>query len=177
MHSPRKVQTLYDLMLDNKPRELTPHVMGHAQTTSPFYAIISDSSKPLFIDYGSASWNFFSSFLQATRTYDRMRFVDSVDTLRARDGLNSIDVAVPSQMHDDHLNGSPHLASVKLSISPGESGNVPVTIPRAWAGAPVRLAIAVDVKADGKYLGQIAEAVIDVRASGIPAAATTASGF
>jgi glyoxylase-like metal-dependent hydrolase (beta-lactamase superfamily II) len=384
------------LMLDNKPRELTPHVVGHAQTTSSFYAIISDSGKALFIDYGSASWNFFSSFLQATDTYDRMRFVEhSVDRLRARHGLKSIDVALPSHMHDDHLNGFPHLArrfgtriwcyenmveilenprgrnlgcilgepihversfhdretfrweefeftivhspghtnyqsalfatidgariaftgdaffndsrqpneirhnliyrndvksgdhaksirnilefephiiapghgqpflidvdmargfeakmkrqdaffreliadpdtdtgldpawvqlypyqslampgqtrnfevrarnqrqraielevvlalplgwrsdpaNVKLSIAPGESGSVPVsvTIPRGWAGAPVRLAIAVDVKADGKYLGQIAEAVIDVRASGIPAAATTAGGF
>jgi hypothetical protein len=68
---------------------------------------------------------------------------------------------------------------VKLSIAPGERGNVPlsVTIPRGWAGAPVGLAIAVDVKADGKYLERIADAIIDVRACGIPAAATTASGF
>ncbi len=97
--------------LDNRPRELTPHVIAHAQTTSSFYAILSDSGKALFLDYGCASWNFFLAFKDAVETYDRIRFVEhSIDRLRARHGLKSIDVAMPSHMHDDHINGFPHLA-------------------------------------------------------------------
>jgi glyoxylase-like metal-dependent hydrolase (beta-lactamase superfamily II) len=40
-----------------------------------------------------------------------MGFVEhTLDELRARYGLKSVDVAMPSHMHDDHLNGFPHLA-------------------------------------------------------------------
>ncbi len=99
------------LSFGGEPIELTPHVQAHPQTTSSFYAILSASGKAMFIDYGSGSWNFFQSFLQATDTYDRIRFVEhSIGVLRARHGLDKIDVAMPSHMHDDHLNGFPHLA-------------------------------------------------------------------
>ena len=65
----------------------------------------------MFIDYGSASWDFFQAFRDATDTYDRMRFVEhAIDKLRAKHGLKSIDVAMPTHIHDDHVNGFPHLA-------------------------------------------------------------------
>jgi glyoxylase-like metal-dependent hydrolase (beta-lactamase superfamily II) len=90
---------------------VTPHVIAHPQATSTFYAVISDSGKALFIDYGSASWSFFQAFLSSVETRGRLRFVEhSIDALRARHGLKSIDVAIPTHMHDDHLNGFPHLA-------------------------------------------------------------------
>ena len=54
---------------------------------------------------------------------------------------------------------------------------VSVTIPREWRGSHPRIAIAADVVADGKYLGQIAEAVIEVGASAVPSAAVNAAGF
>lgn len=94
-----------------EPTQLTPHVIAHPLATSTFYAIISDSGKAMFVDYGSASWIFFTAFRDATDTFDRMRFVEhSIGKLRARYGLRSIDVAIPTHMHDDHLNGFPHLA-------------------------------------------------------------------
>lgn len=94
-----------------EPTQLTPHVIAHPLATSTFYAIISDSGKAMFVDYGSASWLFFTAFRDATDTFDRMRFVEhSIGKLRARYGLRSIDVAIPTHMHDDHLNGFPHLA-------------------------------------------------------------------
>jgi glyoxylase-like metal-dependent hydrolase (beta-lactamase superfamily II) len=99
------------LTIENESIELTPHVVANPQTTSSFYAIISKSGKALFIDYGSASWNFFQSFLNATGPKGRMRFVEhGIERLRARHGLKSIDVAMPSHTHDDHLNGFPYLA-------------------------------------------------------------------
>jgi len=99
------------LTSDQQPVAITPHLVAHPQATSTFYALISDSGNALFIDYGSASWSFFQAFLAATATRDRIRFVEhSIETLRARHGLKKIDVAIPTHMHDDHLNGFPHLA-------------------------------------------------------------------
>lgn len=93
------------------PVQVSPHVIAHPLATSTFYAIISDSGKAMFVDYGSASWNFFTAFRDATDTFGHMRFVEhSIGKLRARYGLRSVDVAVPTHMHDDHLNGFPHLA-------------------------------------------------------------------
>lgn len=95
---------------DLEPYAVTPHVVANTETTSSFYAIVSDSGKTLFVDYGSASWTFFQVFTRYVGTFDRMRFVEhSIEKLRARYGLKSIDVAVPSHMHDDHLNGFPYL--------------------------------------------------------------------
>jgi glyoxylase-like metal-dependent hydrolase (beta-lactamase superfamily II) len=97
--------------LDNKPRQLTQHVIAHYQTMSCFYAIISDSGKALFLDYGGPSWNSFYAFKDAIGVYGRFRFVEhSIENLRANHGLKSIDVAIPSHMHDDHINGFPYLA-------------------------------------------------------------------
>ncbi|OPZ80269.1 MAG: Hydroxyacylglutathione hydrolase [bacterium ADurb.Bin429] len=41
---------------------------------------------------------------------DRIRFVEhNIGELQRRYGMKKIDVAMPSHMHDDHLNGFPHL--------------------------------------------------------------------
>ena len=98
------------LTVENKPYAVTPHLVASDQTTSSFYALISDSGKALFVDYGSASGNFCSTYITATSVHDRMGFVEhTLDELKARYGLKSVDVAMPSHMHDDHLNGFPHL--------------------------------------------------------------------
>nr|MCU0248254.1 MBL fold metallo-hydrolase [Bryobacter sp.] len=92
------------------PLAVSPHLVAHYLTTSSFYAIISESGKALFIDYGSASGVHFGNFERATAVTDRIRFVEhSIARLRRDHGLKSIDVAMPSHMHDDHMNGFPHL--------------------------------------------------------------------
>ena len=97
--------------VDNKPYSVTPHLIASYQTTSSSYALISDSGKALFVDYGAASGNFCSTYIAATSVHDRMGFVEhTLDQLKANYGLKSVDVAMPSHMHDDHLNGFPHLA-------------------------------------------------------------------
>jgi glyoxylase-like metal-dependent hydrolase (beta-lactamase superfamily II) len=89
---------------------VTPHLIAHHLTTSSFYAILSQSGKAMFIDYGSASRIHFGNFERATATTDRIRFVEhNIHDLKTRFGMKSIDVAMPSHMHDDHLNGFPHL--------------------------------------------------------------------
>jgi glyoxylase-like metal-dependent hydrolase (beta-lactamase superfamily II) len=95
---------------ENRGYAVSPHFIAHHQTTSSFYAIISNSGKAMFIDYGSASGLYFNNFQLATPVNDRIRFVEhNIDHLKARYGLRSVDVAMPSHMHDDHLNGFPHL--------------------------------------------------------------------
>lgn len=98
------------LTVENKLLPVSPHLLCGDQSCSSFYALISDSGKALFVDYGSASNNAFFSLRDSTATVDRIRFVEhSIPELKARYGLKSIDVIMPSHMHDDHLNGFPHL--------------------------------------------------------------------
>ncbi|HZT33946.1 MAG TPA: MBL fold metallo-hydrolase [Bryobacteraceae bacterium] len=93
-----------------RPYAVSPHFVAHYLTTSSFYAILSDSGKAMFIDYGSASGMHFSNFERATDTTDRIRFVEhSINHLKQHYGMKSVDVAIPSHMHDDHMNGFPHL--------------------------------------------------------------------
>ncbi len=89
---------------------VSPHLIAHHLTTASFYAVLSRTGKAMFIDYGSASNAHFGNFERATSTTDRIRFVEhNIDDLKSRFGMKSIDVALPSHMHDDHLNGFPHL--------------------------------------------------------------------
>lgn len=95
---------------DYEPYAVSPHLIANTDTTSSFYAIVSDSGKALFLDYGSASWVFFQVFTRYVGTRNHMRFVEhSIEKIRARYGMKSIDVAMPSHVHDDHLNGFPYL--------------------------------------------------------------------
>lgn len=95
---------------ENRAYAVSPHLICHYQTTSSFYAIVSNSGKAMFIDYGSASGTHFGNFERATATSDRIRFVEhSIEPLKRDFGVKSIDVAMPSHMHDDHMNGFPHL--------------------------------------------------------------------
>ena len=105
-----KFQTGNNPSLSFRGYAVSPHLIAHNLTTSSFYAILSSSGKAMFIDYGSASGTHFASFERATGVNDRIRFVEhNVDDLKTRFGMQSIDIAMPSHMHDDHVNGFPHL--------------------------------------------------------------------
>lgn len=105
-----RFQTGNDPVEENKPYAVSPHLICHYQTTSSFYAILSNSGKAMFIDYGAASGVHFNNFERATATTDRIRFVEhNIDLMKRDYGVKSVDVAMPSHMHDDHMNGFPHL--------------------------------------------------------------------
>ena len=112
----RRLSEYYRFQTGNEPIEtfrpyaVSPHFIAHYLTTSSFYCIVSNSGKAMFIDYGSASSPHFSLFERATATTDRIRFVEhSIDHLKRQYGVKSVDVVMPSHMHDDHMNGFPHL--------------------------------------------------------------------
>src|ERR1017187_10005816 len=102
------------LTVDNRTFAVTPHLVCAYRDTSTVYALISDSGKALFVDYGSASLNFLNVSVAAVGSvHDHLRFVEHANTIRelqVRHGMKTIDVAMPSHMHDDHLNGFPYLA-------------------------------------------------------------------
>jgi hypothetical protein len=60
---------------------------------------------------------------------------------------------------------SPEL--LDMTIAPGQDGSAPfsASIPEDWDKAKPRVAMAADVRADGQYLGQIAEGVADIEFS------------
>lgn len=75
----------------NRPYAVSPHLVAHHLTTSSFYAIVSNSGKAMFIDYGSASGTHFGNFERATAVSDRIRFVEhSIDQLRSQYGLKTV---------------------------------------------------------------------------------------
>ena len=47
-----RFQTGADPVEENRPYAVSPHFIAHYQTTSSFYAIVSNSGKAMFIDYG-----------------------------------------------------------------------------------------------------------------------------
>ena len=97
--------------IDLEPVAVSPHLTASTETTSSFYAIISDSGKGLFVDYGAASWTFFQVYTRYADTFGHMRFLEhTIGKLRARHGLRAIEIAMPSHTHDDHVNGFPYLA-------------------------------------------------------------------
>ena len=105
-----RFQTGNDPVESFRPFPVSRHFVAHHLTTSSFYAIISDSGKAMFIDYGSASGLHFGNFERATPVNDRIRFVEhNIDELKRTYGLKSVDIVMPSHMHDDHMNGFPHL--------------------------------------------------------------------
>jgi len=105
-----KFQTGNNPSEEGIPSVVSPHLICHYMTTSSFYAILSNSGKAMFIDYGSASGIHFGNFERATAATDRIRFVEhNIDRLKRDYGLKQVDVAMPSHMHDDHMNGFPHL--------------------------------------------------------------------
>ena len=57
----------------------------------------------------------------------------------------------------------PCAAEVGLTFDRNGVAAVTVSVPRDWAAPAPRFAIAADVVRDGRYLGQITEAVVDLK--------------
>ena len=67
----------------------------------------------------------------------------------------------------DGWRSTPSEISLDIDASAKAKTEATISIPANWSNPLPRVAIALDVVADGKYLGQIAEAVVDIRAKNL----------
>ena len=88
-------------------QEIIPDVYFSQYTNANHYAILSRSGKAFFVDYGPN----YGIGLMPTQTHadESNRFTPhSLTELRAL-GMTSVDVAMPSHIHDDHITGFHYL--------------------------------------------------------------------
>ena len=94
---------------DIRPRAILPHLI-QIPGCSNTWIVLSDSGKALFVDYGSQSGGFMYSFSVYFEAGNRLRMLEhNLDVLREEFGMKSVDLAMPSHYHDDHVNGLPYL--------------------------------------------------------------------
>jgi hypothetical protein len=80
---------------------------------------------------------------------------------RSRDMNLEIALCLPEQWRS-----TPARVNFNVPARGTNVASVEMTVPLEWRGLNTRRAIAADVIADGVYLGQITEAVVDVRSAG-----------
>ncbi len=92
------------------PFAYSPHLIVSNRTSCTFYAILSESGKAMFIDYGFPSQPLSEHLVKVTAVNDRARFLEhNIRALRTHFGMKSIDVAIPTHANDDHYCGFHHL--------------------------------------------------------------------
>ena len=89
---------------------LSEHLLwGGPWTCSFFYVILSESKRAMFIDYGHSFHPHMHTFSDHGG-FDTMRFVEHhLKELRNNYGVETLDLVVPTHIHDDHTCGIPHL--------------------------------------------------------------------
>ncbi len=81
---------------------LTPHLLRNRTSDAISYVLLSDSGKALFIDYG---YDFQVGFAAGFDRAARRPWLYTLDTLKRDFGVRTIDVALPTHYHDDHVAG------------------------------------------------------------------------
>jgi glyoxylase-like metal-dependent hydrolase (beta-lactamase superfamily II) len=121
---------------------LSEHLLASGPwACSNFYVLLSGSGEALLIDYGHA----FGAHLHVGSDqlpFEQMRFVaHHLDELQEHFGVHSIEVVVPTHIHDDHTCGIPYLQRhhgtacwaldevAKVLEAPAEWTSTPCTFP------------------------------------------------
>ncbi len=117
---------------------ISKHLLwGGIWTCSNFYVLLSDNGKALFIDYGHA----YTPHMHIGADHEgpeSMRFVEHhLDELAEDYGVQSIDVVIPTHIHDDHTCGIPYLQR-HLGVACWALEEVAQVLedPAAWASTP-----------------------------------------
>lgn len=91
---------------------ITPHLLRNRTSMSDSYVLLSDSGKALVIDFG---YDFILGFplpAGADRA-SRRPWLYNLPALKEQFGVSSIDVAIPTHFHDDHVAGLNLLRAVE----------------------------------------------------------------
>ncbi len=105
-------ESIPEMLYLPEPRfvEISDHLLwGGCWTCSFFYVVLSRSGKALFVDYGHSFHPHMHTFADHNGL-EVMRFVEHhLKQLRQEYGVHSLDLAIPTHIHDDHTCGIPHL--------------------------------------------------------------------
>ncbi len=111
----QNLSALYTLYTRETPtahqniQAITPQVLSVTHSCSNFYVLLAKSGKALFIDYGTPSFPFLLPNLKHEGEGQQRFVLHDLAQLRSRFGMKSVDVAIPSHYHDDHVCGFPYL--------------------------------------------------------------------
>ncbi len=81
---------------------LTPHLLHNRTSHSFSYVLVSESGKALLLDFG---YDFITGLPNGNDRSSRRPWLYTLDTLKRDFGVRSIDVAIPTHYHDDHVAG------------------------------------------------------------------------
>lgn len=81
---------------------LTPHLLRNRTSLAYSYVLLSDSGRALVIDYG---YDFMTGSASGSDRASRRPWMYSLPALKREFGVKSIDVALPTHFHDDHVAG------------------------------------------------------------------------
>lgn len=126
---------------------LSEHLLSSGPwTCSNFYVLLSGTGQALLIDYGYPS--FTNIRIEADQQqFETTRFIaHHLEELEERFGIKTIEVVIPTHIHDDHVSGIPYLQRhrgtacwalnevAKVLEAPAEWSSTPCTYPK-----PIRI--------------------------------------
>ena len=118
--------------------QLSEHLLWSGEwTCAGFYVLLGSQGRALLVDYGHSSW----AHLHTGADHHglaSMRFVrHHLDVLRRDHGVETIDVVIPTHVHDDHTCGIPYLQRYEGTAcwALAEVGQV-LADPAGWASTP-----------------------------------------
>lgn len=95
----------YPALLDHHAKpfvDITPHLLQNRTSHAYSYVLLSDTGKALIIDYG---YDFETGLAAGTDRAARRPWLYNMPRLKEDFGVTSIDVAIPTHYHDDHVAG------------------------------------------------------------------------
>ncbi len=105
-------ESIPEMLYLPEPRfvEISDHLLwGGSWTCSFFYVVLSRSGKALFVDYGHSFHPHMHTFADHNGL-EVMRFVEHhLKQLHQEYGVHTLDLVIPTHIHDDHTCGIPHL--------------------------------------------------------------------
>ncbi len=81
---------------------VTPHLLFNQTSVANSYVLLSESGKALFLDFG---FDFFVGHVAGADRAGRRPWLYNLPLLKKRFGVQSVDVAIPTHFHDDHVAG------------------------------------------------------------------------
>lgn len=81
---------------------LTPHLLHNRTAHAYSYALLSESGKAMLLDFG---YDMIAGLPAGTDRAARRPLLYTLDALKRHHGVTSVDVALPTHYHDDHVAG------------------------------------------------------------------------